>query len=400
MEHYDVVVIGAGAIGTSVAYHLCLRGLSVALLDSGDVAGGSSSHCDAVVGVASGNQDSAFGKISFASVRYTAQLAKTFSYDFEANPKGCIYVFESDAERELGKEFVKKKHAEGLTDYKLLDNRELHDLEPYIAQDLCGGYYCSGKISMTVSPYKLCFAFVEEAKKTGLLTVFTYCHIWGIERNPQTNSVEAVDTDKGKFYAGSVVNCAGVWSNGVGKMVGVEIPVYPRKGTNLVSEKTKKICFHKIFEYGYIASVHPELNYKRQIDSSGERYNVAFNIEYTNSDNLLLGGNRTFCYNNKSELEVMRAIAKRGIRFYPELRNVKCIRSYAGFRPFTKDLKPIMSDVKGIPGFYICTGHEGSGILSCATSGKLMAQMITGEKMDFNIDELNIERFRQGRRGE
>ena len=47
-NQFDAVVIGAGAIGTSVAYHLCLKGLKTAIIDKGDIAHGSSSHCDAV----------------------------------------------------------------------------------------------------------------------------------------------------------------------------------------------------------------------------------------------------------------------------------------------------------------------------------------------------------------
>ena len=87
---YDSIVIGAGAIGCSLAYHLCLMGQKVALVDSKDIASGSSSHCDAVVGVASGSLDSLFGKISYDSVRYTAQLAKTFE-----DSKSVLYVYES-----------------------------------------------------------------------------------------------------------------------------------------------------------------------------------------------------------------------------------------------------------------------------------------------------------------
>ncbi len=392
-NYYDAVVIGAGAIGCSLTYHLCKKGYSVALIDHQDIASGSSSHCDAVVGVASGSLDSLFGKISYDSVHYTAELAQKFSYDFDCNPKGCIYVFESEVERELGAKYVKGKNERGMMDYRLIDNYELHQLEPYIAQDLFGGYYCSGETSMTVSPYKLCFSFVEEAKKTGNLTVLTYTKVLSISTDPQTNAVESIETDHGTLCTKKVINCCGVWSPAIGSLVDVDIPVYPRKGTILVSEKTKKLCFHKIFEYGYVASVHPDIKYKRLIDEEDEPYNIAFNIEYTNDDNLLIGGNRTFSGDTRTELEVIQALARRGLRFFPQLKDVNCIRSYAGLRPFTKDLNPIMSDVPSVPGFYVCTGHEGSGILSCATCGKIMAELVNGEKSDYDMTEFSITRF-------
>lgn len=393
MNKYDAVIIGGGVMGTSIAYHLCENGYQVVLLDKGDTAGESSSHCDSVVGVASGLQSGVFGEISLNSVKYTAELGRKFSYDFEVREKGAVYLFENEIERELGAEFIAQKHKEGWMDYKLIDNYELHQLEPYAAKDLCGGYYCSGETAKTISPYKLCFAFIEEAKKTGRLQVYTYCNIYGIQQNPVTNAVEAVDTDQGIFYTGNVINCAGIGSNTIGKMVGLDIPVYPRKGTILVSEKTKELCFHKIFEYGYVASANPKRKYKREIHPRVEKYNVAFNMEYTVANNLLIGGNRAFCNDDKSELEVMNAIAARAIRFYPGLKDIQCIRSYAGFRPFTKDLKPIMSGVSTIPGFYICTGHEGSGILSCAEIGRMMADMIEGKALQYDLTEYSMDRF-------
>ncbi|MGN0291257.1 MAG: NAD(P)/FAD-dependent oxidoreductase, partial [Lachnospiraceae bacterium] len=230
---------------------------------------------------------------------------------------------------------------------------------------------------------------------TGNLTVYTYTKISSIHTDPETGQVESLETDFGTIYTNKVINCAGAWSPEIGAFVGVDIPVYPRKGTILVSEKTKKLCFHKIFEYGYVASVHPDINYKRLIDEDGEKYNVAFNIEYTNDDNILIGGNRTFSGDTRTELKVIQAIARRGIRFFPQLKDVHCIRSYAGIRPFTKDLKPIMSSVPSVPGFYVCTGHEGSGILSCAACGRIMAQLVNNEKTDYDMEEFSITRFEQ-----
>lgn len=86
-EYFDVVVIGAGAIGTSVAYHLCEAGYHTALIDRGDIASGSSSHCDAVALIC----DKLPGidtKMGQASIDYFGELAAKFEYDFEYDPKG------------------------------------------------------------------------------------------------------------------------------------------------------------------------------------------------------------------------------------------------------------------------------------------------------------------------
>ena len=93
-KEYDVVVIGAGAIGTSVAYHLAKAGYSTAILERGDIASGSSSHCDAVALIC----DKLPGidtKMGQASIDYFAEIAEQFEYDFEYVPKGCLYVCET-----------------------------------------------------------------------------------------------------------------------------------------------------------------------------------------------------------------------------------------------------------------------------------------------------------------
>jgi sarcosine oxidase subunit beta len=391
MKSYDAVVIGAGVIGSASAYYLSLAGLRVALLDKGDVAGGSSSHCDAV-GLICDKQpgiDTAMGQ---ASIDLYGALAKQFSYDFEYNPKGCLYACETDAEMEVAAEYVRAQQADGYG-MRMVDGREITELEPYIAKDLAGGVYTPGESAIAVSPYKVCFAFAEEGKKLGL-DVYAYVDITAIRRNPATNAVESVETNIGAFAAPKIINCGGVWAPDIGRLVGIDIPIAPRKGMNLVSEKTAKIAFHKVLEFGYMMSKFDNISFKRNVSPLVEEYNVAFNIEYTNADNLLLGGYRGFRgFDVRSELEAMKAIAERGMRFYPVLRDINCIRSYAGVRPFVEDHLPIVSDVDAVPGFYIAAGHEGDGICFAPFTGRAVAQIVTGQPTDFDLSRLSFSRF-------
>lgn len=389
MSKFDVAVIGAGAIGTSVAYHLCEKGMKVALIDRGDVANGSSSHCDAVALICdkSPGLDTQMGD---ASIRHYKELAEKFSYDFEFDQKGCLYVCETESEYEAASKYAKQQADDGY-DMSMVDNQTLCEMEPYLAKDLIGGIWTPGDAAM--SPYKVCYAFVSEGKKLGL-TAYTYTHINGITRDGAR--VTGVDTDQGLIEANVVVNCAGVWAPDIGNMVGINIPIQPRKGMNLISEKTERICWHKILEFGYMMSKFEDINFKRNVSPLVEEYNVAFNIEYTKSDNILLGGYRGFRgFDIRSELEAMKAIAERGLRFFPILKDINCIRSYAGVRPFVKDHLPIVSAVDEVPGYYIAAGHEGDGICLSPITGKLMAQIIAGEPTDFDISKLRFSRFRE-----
>jgi sarcosine oxidase subunit beta len=137
------------------------------------------------------------------------------------------------------------------------------------------------------------------------------------------------------------------------------------------------------------------INFKRNVSSLVEEQNVAFNLEYTKANNLLVGGNRLFRgFDIRTEIETLKAISERAVRFYPELADIKCIRTYSGIRPFVIDHLPIVSDVDRIPGYYIAAGHEGDGIAFAPITGRFMTQIIMGEETDFDISKLDFARFK------
>jgi sarcosine oxidase subunit beta len=88
----------------------------------------------------------------------------------------------------------------------------------------------------------------------------------------------------------------------------------------------------------------------------------------------------------------MRAIAQRAIRFFPVIKDIRMIRSYAGLRPYTPDHFPIISETD-IPGFYVAAGHEGDGIGLSLITGKLISQMICQESTEVSVEPLRLNRF-------
>jgi sarcosine oxidase subunit beta len=86
-------------------------------------------------------------------------------------------------------------------------------------------------------------------------------------------------------------------------------------------------------------------------------------------------------------------MAQRAIRFFPVIKDIKIIRSYAGLRPFTPDHLPIISEAE-VPGFYVAAGHEGDGIGLSLITGKLISQMICGEQPAVTTEPLKLSRFK------
>lgn len=389
MNNYDVVVIGAGVIGTSVAYHIQRKGFKVCLIENGDIASGTSSHCDAVALIC--DKDPGIDtKQGYASLLRFKELRDELSYDFDFVQRGCLYVCEAEEEMEAAKMYVDAQVADGY-DMWMLDRNEIFEREPYLARDLVGGFWSNPDAG--VNPYKLCFAFVNELRIMGA-TIMSNTEVLDIKLTD--GKVDAVVTDHGEIKTEKVINCAGVWAPFIGRMVGIDIPIQPRKGCIMISERGNPVVHQKVQEFGYMMSKFDSIKFERKVAPIIEENNVAMVIEPTPADNFMLGSNRALKgYNIASEIDVMKAEAMRGIRFFPIIKEINCIRTYAGMRPFVIDHLPIVSEVETVPGFYIAAGHEGDGISLSAITGKMMAQIVAGEETDFNIDQLKFSRFQK-----
>ncbi|BCK85096.1 FAD-binding oxidoreductase [Dysosmobacter sp. NSJ-60] len=385
---YDVAVIGAGVIGTSCAYHLVKKGLSVALVDRNNVARGTSSHCDAVALIVD-KQPGVDAAMGYASIQRFLELQNELDSDFELHQRGCLYACDTEQEMEVAAQYARDMQADGYN-VNALSPKELLEHEPFLAKDLIGGLFSD--IDLGLNPYKLCFAFVDTVLGKGL-DLYTYTNVTGVRLDGEKR-VQGVDTDKGFIPCGKVVNACGVWSPEIGRMAGLEIPVEPRKGVILVSAPSFKFCNQKVQEFGYMISKFSNHECKR--DPELEKYEVSFVIEPTDANNVLIGSSRNFAgYDISTEMEIIHVIAKRAIRFYPILKDLNCIRTYAGLRPFLADHLPLITQVDEVPGYYIATGHEGDGISMAPTTGRLISELIAGEEPYLDLTPFSFNRYKR-----
>jgi len=392
VKSYDAVVIGGGVIGTSVAYYLSKKGMKVALVEKGDIASGTSSRCDGNVLIAD-KQPGFDTKMSYTSQLLLKELVKEISYDFDYTQRGSIYIIESEGELKVAKEYVEKQIEDRYT-VRMMDKSEIHEEEPYLAEDIIGGVEIGCDAS--VNPMALVFGLSLEAKKNGA-EIFDYTYVKDI-RVGKNGAIEAVETDQEVLITKYVVNCAGIWAPEIGNMVGIDIPIKPRQGQLLVAEKTFPVGKRKIVEFGYMMAKFGDENYKRNVSPEIEDLGIAFVFEPTLSDNFLIGSSRAFVgFDTRVSIEVMQGLAKRAIRFFPVMKDIHVIRAYAGLRPYVDDHMPIISKVDEISGFYIAAGHEGDGIGLSPLTGKLISQMITGEEVIVPTESLSINRFKRSK---
>ncbi len=383
----EVAVIGAGVIGSSVAYYTAKTGAKVLLLDAGDSAEFTSSRCDGNV-LISDKQPGLDALMTKRSQDLLDELSQELDYDFQWERRGSMLVMENELEMEMGRHLIDDFAGCGIDCLHMMDVQELKEREPYLAEDLAGGMWidCDG----CLYPMGLCYALADGLKKLGG-RVLTHTPVLSMEKS---GGGFVLHTPSETITADQVVNCGGIKSPQLGRMVGLDIPVKPRQGQILVSEQTFKVAKQKIMEFGYMMAKFQTEGYQRPVTPLMEKYGVALVYEPTSENNFLLGSSRYFTEEDDTsvEIEVMKAIAERGIRFFPILKEIKVIRSYAGIRAYTPDHMPILSDTR-IPGYYVATGHEGDGMGLSAITGLLMSQLITGQTPEMDLTGLSLNRF-------
>jgi glycine/D-amino acid oxidase-like deaminating enzyme len=387
----DIVVVGGGVIGTAVAYYLSKTGATICLVEKRGIASGTSGRCEGFV-LVNDKMPGFDSRLALMSQSMFSGFSDEIGHDIEWRPAGSILVVESEEELEVAGTFCGRLAAEGLP-VSLLDRHTVCAMAPHLATDIAGGMLTAS--DGAVNPMALAQGLTGAARENGV-RILTGTTVRRIRRRPD-GTIDRVETDAGSIVVPIVVNAAGVHVPAIGKMVGLDIPVRPRQGQILVTERTFPITRRKMMEFGYLMAKFEHSGYRRQVTPEMAEYGVAFVFEPTGAGNYLIGSSRRFAgFDLTTDPAVVRAIAQRAVRFYPVLKQVRLIRSYAGLRPYTPDHFPIVSSTD-VPGFYIAGGHEGNGITLSLATGRLMAEMITGIPTAIETRPLHLDRFNQRR---
>ncbi|WP_408008033.1 NAD(P)/FAD-dependent oxidoreductase [Pseudalkalibacillus sp. A8] len=382
--HRDVVVIGGGIIGSSIAYYCSKSGLDITVLEKNELASGTSSKCDG--NILAVDKDPGFdSQMALKSQQLVHELNKELEIPFEYRNPGSVLVCESETEMEAAQKWVQQQQDAGL-DFRMLDREDLRNESDYFADDLPGGLEC--RTDSIVNPYMLTYSMIHRAIQFGA-KIHPNTEVKNLYKNQVDRFV--IETNNGIFTANKVVNACGVWAPFIGEMLDIDILIKPRKGQIIVASRQQPVGLRNVMEFGYLIS---KFGGERQVDPLTDKYGVALVFEPTVSQNFLIGSSRQFNgYDTKVNHEVINHIARRAVRFYPKIADMTVIRTFAGLRPWTVDHLPIISHVEKVPGFYIAAGHEGDGISLAAITGKVIEEMINENDTSIPIEPLRYDRF-------
>jgi glycine/D-amino acid oxidase-like deaminating enzyme len=386
----DVVVIGGGIVGAACAYYLCASGLEVHLVERRFPASGTSRACDGLILLwdKTPGAELALGQ---ASAALWTELTEALDADFEYARNGTILLAEGDEGLVAGGSKAEAMRAVGVR-AEVLDRSGLRSLEPNLAPNLAGGVFFPDDAQ--VDARRATLTLLSAAQQEGL-TLHANTEVIAIRRTASRDRrVNEVVTNAGEIATSTIVCAAGVWSNDVARLAGIELPIRPRKGHILVTARVPGLIRHPLLEGGYVSTVQSaaeDLPWPTWRSQGGQ---VALVAEMTAGGTLLLGSSRQFAgFDRSVSLAVLQAIATRAIRFLPSLAKVGVIRSYAGLRPWSPDHLPLIGPLAAIPGFYLATGHEGAGIGLAPITGRLIADWIVGADLPPVAAQVCPDRF-------
>ncbi|MGW1432335.1 NAD(P)/FAD-dependent oxidoreductase [Streptomyces sp. NPDC002431] len=379
----DAVIIGAGVVGAACAHYASRSGLSVAVVDRGPVAGGTT-------GAGEGNllvSDKVPGpelELALLSARLWQGLAEELPPGIEYEAKGGVVVAASEDSLAALSATAEGQRAAGVEAHPVTADR-LRDVEPHLAPGLAGG--CHYPQDAQVQPALAAAELLRSAARSGAL-VRPGEEVVGILRDG-AGAVCGVRTVRGELRAPAVVNAAGTWGGELAALAGVELPVLPRRGFVLVTEPLPRLIRHKVYAAEYVADV----------SSGSAALQTSPVVEGTPSGPVLIGASRERVgFDRTFSVPVAARLAAAATALFPVLADLRVIRAYHGFRPYLPDHLPAIGPDPRVPGLFHACGHEGAGIGLAPATGLLIAEAVRGARPTLDLAPFAPERFDPGRR--
>ena len=370
----DVVIVGAGIMGVSTAYHLARLGAGRVLVLERDTV------CSGSTALASGGIRHQYGnRLGVELTTHSIVTYERFEEEFGVDPNfrqhGYLILIATEEALALAHQSVALQRGLGV-EVDLLDADDTGRLCPYLrTDDLRGATY--SKRDGYADPY-LCTTAIAARARELRVEIRQQCEVRGITR--RGDRVTGVDTAEGTVEAGAVVVATGAWSGRVGALAGVEIPVVPHRRHKFVTAP---------FPADTIPGATPFI-----IDPHG-----GFSMR-REGEGVLLGIGRPdepSSFSTEVDRSLEGRVVERAIHRAPALADAKLMRGWAGLYEMTPDQTGIASGVPGVAGLYVIAGFSGHGFMHGPIAGQLMAEILAHSRaVTMDASPLDLARFARG----
>ena len=356
----DVVVIGAGVVGCSVAYYLAREGISVTILERESIGSGASAHATGSLSLL-GTEFSPGASFELARAsdcefqQIVPELESATDIDLLYQRRPSLRLALDEEEADLIKSLMvwQQPHVK----MHWIDAKEVHSIEPRLSPSIIGAVYEDE--SAQLDSYRLNLALCQGAELLGANIL--YREVTGLVTDG--TAISGVRTASGDISCGTVVVAAGTWSRAFTPWLGFPIPVRPLKGERLLLDYPGEPLPVLISspKRGHMISRMDGLT---SVGSTGGR-------DYDQKE--IFWGEE---FDRQPTATARMELLQRAIDVLPDLERAELVQQLAGSRPLSPDAKPIIGPVPGREGVLLATGHTTKGIHLGPITGRIITDYV------------------------
>jgi glycine/D-amino acid oxidase-like deaminating enzyme len=366
----DVVIVGAGIVGAACADFLAREGVAVLVLESRYASAGVTSAGMGHIVV----MDDSPAQLALTAQgrRLWAELVGELPSDCEDDPCGTLWIAADDAEMASVRAKAEALSKHGI-ETRILSERELAAAEPNLRPGLAGALLVPD--DRVIYPPAAARRLLDRAKAKGAR----------LREGVEAVAIEArrVRLRDETIEAAAVVNAAGPEA----ARLTPGLPIRPRKGHLVITDRYPGFCRHQLVELGYLKSAH-----------GSSTPSVAFNVQPRATGQILLGSSREFAgFDDSVNTALLSRMVRRAIDYMPAISRLSAVRVWTGLRPATPDKLPLIGRwAEGrSEGPWIAAGHEGLGITTAPATGQLLAELLRGARPTIDAAPYDPARFQR-----
>ena len=369
-KHYDVVIIGGGIHGLSLAYYLA-RDVSkrVVVFEKNYLGSGASGRNGEMVRSAFGSRE--WIGLWDKSLQLWENLAAELGFNVMFTRHGYLILATTPEEFEGYRQNRQTQQEFGLAT-TIVDAEDVIKMIPAINPDLVAGGLLQTNAGFARHDGAI-WGYAQAARRLKV-DIFPFTEVTDIV--VKSDSVQAVKTTRGDVETGIVVNAAGAHDQKIAQMVGLELPTEIYRVEIMVTEPLKPFLSKAVSAPGMLCYMHQST--RGEFIGGAERDDFAPSASMKNS----LG---TTC-----------AIAAKYVRLFPQLASVRMMRQWTGLLSMTPDHAPILGPVPEIEGFILSVSWAGYGFMGGPGGGKALSEYILDGKIPPEMRPFNAERFKKG----
>ncbi|MFO0995869.1 MAG: FAD-binding oxidoreductase [Alphaproteobacteria bacterium] len=374
----DILIIGGGIAGCGTAYFLAREGAEVVVIERDDLnahaSGANSGSLHAQIPYEPFIEDEAWARafaptlrLLKASIALWQDLPGALGEDLEVSLKGGLLVAASEVQMRNVERKAALERASGL-DVRILSRSDLHAMAPYLSDGMIGGAFCpdEGK----ASPLLTTLALARGARRHGARIV-AHCPLTALVRE---NGGFVATTPQGPIRARRVVNAAGSEATVISRKLGLDFPIEGVPIQIAITEPTTAVLPHLLYYAG-----------------------GRLTLKQTAAGTVLIGGGwpaREDPRTGRLQIDRDSMADNLGIacNVVPLVGGLRLVRSWPAMVNGTADWKPVLGEVRGIPGFYM-TVFPWLGFSAGPIVARITADLLLGRDPGFDLAPFSAERY-------